>query len=523
MRSYIIQERIEEHCRQHPAKTMVIDDDGAMTYGEFASEANSLACALQQLGVNSGQHVGLVLHNSRRFVVSYYAAIFAGAVPALISPALVGRELEHAVNLADVKAVIVDDGCETKFDEVRPRLVTESFISVGKAGKNEWIAYDDLVSIGGQPLSHSWSPEDVAAIHFTSGTTGTPKAVMLTNYNIIRTSELKAQTCRSRPESIMHSGPPLYHVAGANSVMNVGLTVLGATLVLSKTFDARKTAQMIAQYRVTFTWMVPPMFVWLLEVLEVEHFDLSSLESCLYAAMPMPDDVVVRLKRILPQASLCYSYGQTENSAFATCLVDEFVWSKVGSVGRPQPFTEIRVIDSQGRDAPQRTEGQILVKCPGIMHGYYKDQEATCEVLCDGWLRSGDMGYLDEDGFLYVVGRQTEMINRGGVKIAPAEVEEILLQHPAVAQVAVVGYPHRYLGEGVKAVVVLKEKSSVQPEDLAEFVKQRMAHYKVPKIFEFRADLPRNSLGKVQKHLLRQETSSSQLQLGKIRSQKGTE
>jgi acyl-coenzyme A synthetase/AMP-(fatty) acid ligase len=301
--------------------------------------------------------------------------------------------------------------------------------------------------------------------------------------------------------SILYCSPPLYHVAAWSSIVHVALLVAGGAVAVTRRREPAWVADLLAARRVTFMWTVPTTYLLLLDLPDLAARDLSALEACLFAAMSMPREGIERLQAALPHVRLITTYGQTEAGA-GTILQGEELLRRPGSVGRPLPGNDMRVVDAAGRDCPPTTVGDILLHGPGRMLGYYKEPGATAAILRDGWVQTGDTGYIDTEGYLYVLGRAAETINCGGVMISPTEVEEALVRHPAVREAAVIGLPDPYYGQTVAAAVTTQAGVSVQTADLQAHCRTLLAPYKVPARVAIVSALPRNALGKVQKQLV---------------------
>jgi long-chain acyl-CoA synthetase len=354
----------------------------------------------------------------------------------------------------------------------------------------------------GAPSLVRVDPSGVAAMHYTSGTTGRAKGVLLSHRAILATADVKAPAYRLHPGSVVFSAPPLHHAAAMNSAVHQALLAAGSAVALTRRLEPAAVADLLTARRVTFTWMVATLYLWLLDLPDLAARDLAALEACLFAAMPMPGEAIHRLQAALPHVRLIQNYGQTENAPMCSSIAGEDLLARPGSVGRPLPGNRVRIVDAAGHDCPAGVPGDVLHQGPSLMLGYYRDPAATTAALQDGWLRTGDAGYVDAAGYLYLLGRTSEVINRGGVKISPPEVEAVLLRHPAVREAAVMGQPDPYYGEIVAAAVVLRPNVTATPADLQAHCRALIAHHKVPSRIAIVPGLPRNVMGKVQKHLL---------------------
>jgi long-chain acyl-CoA synthetase len=317
-------------------------------------------------------------------------------------------------------------------------------------------------------------------------------------WNELATADVKAAAYGVHAGSVLYCSPPLNHATAWSSVVHVALLAAGGAVALTRRREPAWVADLLAARRVSLMWTVPTTYLLLLDLPDLATRDLSALETCLFAGMPMPREGIERLHAALPHVRLIALYGQTEANG-GTMIQGEELLSRPGSVGRPLPGKEVRIVAAGGRDCPPGTAGDILLRGPGTMLGYYKDPDGTAAVLRDGWLRTGDVGYLDADGYLYVLGRAEEMINCGGEKISPAEVENALLRHPAVREAAVVGLPDAVYGQRVVAVVALREGLAATAAELQDHCRALIAFQKVPAHIAIVPALPRNAMGKVER------------------------
>jgi acyl-CoA synthetase (AMP-forming)/AMP-acid ligase II len=511
-----VDDRFRAQAAAHPQRAAILDDAGRVSYGALDAAVERLAAALQRRGVAPGAHVALLLDNGRDFLLAYFAVVRAAAVPVPFHPRLAGDALAALLTHCDSVAVIAEADSAPAVDAVRPELPARLYVAAAPDDAADWTAagnkhstapdgWESLVALAREPghaePAHP-DPEGVAALHYTSGTTGQPKGVLLSHRALLATADVKALAYGLHAGSVVFVAPPLHHCAGMNSAVHQTLLAAGGAVALTRRLEPAWVADLLVARRVTFTWMVPTLYLWILDLPDFAARDWSALDACLFSAMPMPREAILRLRGALPGARLLQNYGQTENTPMCTSITDVDMLARPGSVGRPLPGNAVRVVDAAGADCPPDTPGDVLHRGPGLMLGYYQDPAATAAALRDGWLRTGDVGYLDADGYLYLLGRATEVINRGGVKISPPEIEEALLRHPAVREAAVLGQPDPYYGQTVAAVVALRDGMAATADELQAHCRALIAHHKVPSAVTFVDALPRNHVGKVQKHLL---------------------
>ncbi|MEM4155313.1 MAG: long-chain fatty acid--CoA ligase [Archaeoglobaceae archaeon] len=351
--------------------------------------------------------------------------------------------------------------------------------------------------------------EDVAMLQYTGGTTGTPKGVMLTHYNLVVNAYQAREWDPKASQSDVGIGLlPVFHVYGM-TMLNAGILVGGMVIPVPDPRNYELALQLIQNFRVTTFTAVPTMFVGMMEVLERQKFDLSSLRVCTSGAAPLPLEVKERWER-MTGVRIAEGYGLSEASPVTHCN-PLYGLIKPGSIGVPYPDTLAVVVDEEGNVLPPRQVGELAVYGPQVMKGYWKMESETRNVLINGWLLTGDLAKFDEDGYFYIVDRKKDMIIAGGYNVYPREVEEVLYEHPAVLEAAVIGIPDPYRGETVKAFVQLKPEymGKVREEDIISFCRERLAPYKVPKLVEFRDQLPKTLVGKILRRALREEENKS--------------
>jgi acyl-CoA synthetase (AMP-forming)/AMP-acid ligase II len=483
----------------------------SLTFAEWDRESNRFARGLAEHGVAKGERVSIYLPNEQvlRWIVVYAAVHKAGAVAVPTNTRLSARELVTILGHAEVRAVVTSDALLRVALEVGEGVPSAKLIVSTDGDGPGVVAYDDVAADDESDFQVPVGDDDLADIMYTSGTTGLPKGVAVRHRNI-------AMIPNNEPvwsaAGWLH-GAPLFTFAGITFIFNpmkMGL----AGLYLPK-FDAGRWLEIVEQERPMMAFVVPAMAELLVVHPEFETRDLSSILAMSIGSAPLAPATLMRLQERLPEASVSNSYGMTEaGPAFIVMPKDE-VTKRVGSIGKPIPPMEIKVVDDDGAEVAAGTVGELLTRLPGRQREYYRDDEATGATwTADGWLRSGDLAHLDTDGFIYIVGRKKDMIIRGGNNIYATDVEAVILEHPHVQEAAVVGVPHTVLGEDVAAYVVVRAGLSLSDDELRDFCSQRLADYKRPRRITFVDELPRNATGKVMKHLLKDEVAPTTVQSG---------
>jgi acyl-CoA synthetase (AMP-forming)/AMP-acid ligase II len=476
-----------------------------VTFTEWDERSNRVARGLVERGVAKGDRVSVYLPNEEvlRWIVVYAAVHKAGAVAVPTNTRLSVRELVAILGHAEVSAIVTSAELLPTALEVRDAVPSAKLVvSIGGDLSGAVVAYDELLASDPAEIQIPVDDEDLADIMYTSGTTGLPKGVAVRHRNV-------AMIPNSDPawtgSGWLH-GAPLFTFAGISFIFNpmkMGL----AGLYLPK-FDAGRWLEIVEQERPMMAFLVPAMAELLVAHPDFGTRDLTSLVAVSIGSAPLAPATLLQLQERLPQATVSNSYGMTEaGPAFIVMPKDE-VTKRIGSVGKPIGPMEVKVVDDELATVANRTVGELLTRMPGRQREYYRDDEATNATWTeDGWLRSGDLAYLDEDGFIYIVGRKKDMIIRGGNNIYATDVEAVILEHPDVREAAVIGVPHQVLGEDVGAFVVLREGAALTEDELKEFCVDRLADYKRPRQVTFVAELPRNATGKVMKHVLREHVS----------------
>lgn len=466
-----------------------------LTFAEWEDASNRLARWLVAQGVEKGDRVALHLppEEGHRFVVAYAAVHKAGAVAVPTSTRLVTRELAYVLGHAG--AVVAISGASTTpvLAAARDELpALRHLVTTGDA-RDGLIAWADATHADGSAFQVPVTGDDMADLMYTSGTTGRPKGVVVRHRNAALVPNGKPNWTGA---GWLHASP-MFTFAGIASVYNP--MKLGMRLLYLPRFDVDRWFDAVEQRRPSATFLVPAMVELLMASDRFESADLSSITMCPVGSAPIAPPTLARLQERLPKAMVSNSWGMTEAGPAFCFMPPEEQAKRVGSVGKPMPPTEFRIVDEDGKTLAPHEIGELLIKNPGREREYFNDPDATAATWRDGWLHSGDLAYLDEDGFLYIVGRQKDVIIRGGNNVHAGDVEAVLYEHPAVQEAAVAGVPHDVLGEDVAAWVVARPGATVDADELRAFCAERLSDYKVPRRWTFLDALPRNPTGKVVK------------------------
>ena len=476
-----------------------------ISYGHLWHEVCALAAFLKERGLGREARVAILLENSPEYVAAYYGTLMAGGIAVGLSTATKARDLVNWLAHSGASWVIVD-AQHPELDEVmgaaNPML---QFIGVG--GDRPLIKplarWDDIMATAEvRPYSFDrLEPEQRAAIIYTSGTTGRPKGVTLSHRNLASNVESILAYLELTPEDRCLNVLPFYYSYGA-SVLHVHLAV-GATLVLenSLVYVHNVVGQMSVE-RITGFSGVPSTYALILSRVQLHTYDLSCLRYMTQAGGAMAPAHIKRLKEQIPHVRFFVMYGQTEATARLAYLPPEKLEQKLGSAGIAIPNVRLEIRDGKGKEVPRGTVGEIYAHGPNIMAGYWNDSQATAEAIRDGWLRTGDIAYMDEEGYIFIQGRGSDIIKSGGHRINPVDIEETIAEIAEVGEVAVVGVDDEILGQTIKAIVVLRPGAGVSATEIKTHCLRRLPAYKIPKYVEFNAQLPRTATGKIRRFLL---------------------
>jgi long-chain acyl-CoA synthetase len=476
-----------EEASDRPAVKL---DDLVLSYAFLDAGVQRAAGLLRERGVEAGDRVGMQLPNVPYFPVVYFGALRLGAVVVPMNPLLKAREVGYHLADSGAKALIAWHGFAEAAEGGASEAGAELVLVTPGEFEQTLGAADPVEEIADR------EDDDPAVIIYTSGTTGTPKGATLTHSNLAAGAETARDLVNAGPETVTLATLPLFHVFGMNSVMNTSIRARGLMTLLPR-FDPKKTLEIIERDAVTTFAGVPTMFGALLHHDGRERFDVSSLDLCVSGGSAMPVEVLRGFDDAFGTKVL-EGYGLSETTGMGSFNLPDRE-RKPGSIGVPIGGTEFRLVDDDGNDVPAGEPGEIVMRGPFVMRGYWERDDATRETMRDGWFHTGDMATADDDGYYFIVDRKKELIIRGGYNVYPREIEEVLYEHPAVREAAVIGVADDSLGEEVGAAVALKEGEEASAEEIRDFAKQRVAAYKYPRRVWFVDELPKGPTGKVLK------------------------
>ncbi len=525
-----LQSYLKDVTKEFPNKKAIHFLGKELTYAELYESSLKFANYLKQIGLEKGDRVAIMLPNCPQGVIAYYGTLFAGGVVVQTNPLYMEREIEYQMNDSGSKIIITLDILYPRVSKVKAQTCLEHIIVTGikdflpfpknmiypfiqkkqygivvkveHQGENHLLT-EILKSSEANEIELDVNPEeDIALLQYTGGTTGFPKGVMLTHRNLVANTLMCTAwmyNCKRGEESVLGI-LPFFHVYGMTTVMNLSIMQAYKMVLLPK-FDATDTLKTIQKFKPTLFPGAPTIYIALLNHPDIKKYDLSSVQACISGSAPLPVEVQEQFEEVTG-GKVVEGYGLSEASPVTH---SNFLWGKrvSGSIGLPWPDTDVKIIDMQtGEEAEVKQIGEVIIRGPQVMKGYWNRPEETEATLKEGWLLTGDLGYMDEDGYFYIVDRKKDMIIAGGYNIYPREIEEVLYEHDKIQEVVVAGIPDPYRGETVKAYVVVKEGKTITEAELDEFARKHLAAYKVPRKYEFRKELPKTAVGKILRRAL---------------------
>jgi long-chain acyl-CoA synthetase len=503
---------------QHGKAIAIHHGDQQITYREFYTMVEISARKLVSLGVQKGDRVAVVMLNSPEYLELFYSTAFPGALIVPLNTRWHLKEIVFTLLDSGSKILFVDERFASLVPEIRAAVPALEHVVLAGAGVIpqgviDWNSYtaSNAADLSAFPEPHE---DDLVALFYTSGTTGGPKGAMLSHRNMYTNSihTMIAPMGIAPDWKYLHSAP-MFHLADAGGIH--GLTLSGATHSFIPAFDPEETLRAIERYRINSLVLVPTMINMVANCPSFDHYDISSLKRVLYGASPMPLPVLRLAMEKMP-CEFVQGYGMTEVSAILTLLAFEDhklddtdrQFAPVKSAGKAVAYVEVRVVDEHDHDVPTGQVGEVIARGPNVMKGYWNRPEISAEVLRGGWMHTGDLGALDDEGFLYILDRKKDMIKTGSENVYSPEVESVLCAHPAVLEAAIIGIQHETWGETIRAVTVLRPGTSLTEATMIEWCREHLTRFKCPTSVVFTDTLPKGGTGKVQKNILRERFGS---------------
>ncbi len=504
----------DQTVKQHGNRTAVHFYETEISYRQLQVLTRRVAGALKRIGIRKGDRIGLMLTNCPQYVAAFYGILRCGAVVVQVNPMYTEREIEFVLQDSGADVLIVLSNLYPRvknmdlFSQLKKVIVVKSDQFISMEISENSVLWDELLDGATMAADELIDPEqDVAVFQYTGGTTGRSKGAMLTHFNLV-TNVLQLND-HSRGNALSEADKiliaiPLFHVYGMTCAMNLGF-LNGSTVILLPRFEPLEVLQTIKRHRPTCFPGVPTMYVALNSFPKAEQYGIDSIRICNSGSAPIPVDLIRSFEK-KTGASMYEGYGLSEASP-TTHNTPRTGQKKPGSVGIPLPGTEARIVDLEKgtKTLPIGEAGELVIRGPQVMKGYWNMSKETRQAIRDGWLFTGDIARMDEEGFFYIVDRKKDLIIASGYNIYPREIEEVLYTHPAVLEAAVVGVADSYRGETVKAFIVLKSEAQVSSEEIKQFCRNYLASFKVPRHIEFRASLPKTAVGKILRRVLAKE------------------
>ena len=503
-----LNELIEFSIQNFNEKKAFVFQTNEIRFNEFGFLIKKAAKGLFDRGVRKGDRVALFLRNCMEVPIILFAAVRIGAIPTFLNAFHKGEDVFHGLSDCEPKALVVEGYLYPDIEKQanRVRSIKDTYIvgeiKQGLTGRTSILPFDGLFAEG--DAREDSNENDIAAIIYTAGTEGKPKGAMLSHRNIMRDLFDRVSMVKISSEIKTLIFAPFFHIAG---FINLLLSIYRGNTSYVIPFKAEEALKLIHTEKIGFVIGVPAVYKLMFLREDFEKYDLSSLKVVGLGGAPATPEFVDRLFKTFPQALIYNGYGQAELTGGGIMNKGEDLRKRPDSVGKIVSGHELRIVNEDGNSFPPRKVGEVAVRGDCVFKGYWKMPEATSQKIRDGWLYAGDLGWLDEDGFLYLVGRKSDMFIRGGENIYPQEVENCLESHPSIEEAAVIGVPDEVMGEETKAFVYLKKDAKITEKELQDFCHSRIARYKVPKYIEFVKDIPHVAAGKIDRKLLRKKTS----------------
>ncbi len=529
-----LQANLQESARKYPGATATIFLDAKLSYAQLNALADGFAAALQQLGVKKGDRVAIYTLNCPQFIIGYYGTLRAGGIVVPFNPLYAAREVEHQLKDSGAETMLVLSAFYPIVKQVRARTALKRVIVTNvkeylppltkllftlfkeKKGGHRVDISDDpdtywfqgmLSKARANPTPVEVQPSDTACLLYTGGTTGVPKGAELTHANLMANAVMCRHWVHDAREAkeVTMTALPLYHSYAMTTCMNQSVYLAGAMLLIPDPRDVPGLMKNVNRHHPTLFPGVPTMYVAFNNFPGIEKYDVSSIRACISGAAGLPVEVQKQFQE-LTGARLVEGYGLSEASP-VTHANPIYGQNKIGTIGLPWPDTEAKIVDLEtgSKELPVGEIGELIIRGPQVMKGYWNMPEETAIALREGWLYTGDIARMDEDGYFQIVDRKKDMIIAGGFNIYPRDVEKVLYEHPKVMEAVVAGIPDPYRGETVKAYIILKEGETATAEEIIQFCKDKIAKYKVPTAVEFRAELPKTIVGKILRRILVEE------------------
>ncbi|WP_153731768.1 long-chain-fatty-acid--CoA ligase [Sporosarcina obsidiansis] len=492
---------LERTTNKYPERTAIIFNDEFCNYSTLKTSVDKLAGTWQEIGLKKGDRIGLMMSNHPLYIVSYYAAHALGLIVVQVNPLYTFRELIRISENSQMQYIVYDKTASPTVQAVKKLYEFTQCFSIEK--EEGFMSLDSLIENGVEirTIEEIYPNEDIAVIQYTGGTGGDMKGVMLTHSNLTSnvSQGYEMYGIENAKEAVVLTATPLYHVYAMTSAMNLSI-FMGASILLIAKFDVQIVLDSIRKYKPSFFPGVPKMYSAFINFQNIQRYDLSCLKYCTCGSAPLPIEVIKRFKE-LSGVMIAEGFGLSEASPTTH---RNPVWGKqkVGSIGVPIRDTDCKIIDEDDYELGPNVVGELLIKGPQIMKGYWNNEIETKKALQNEWLHTGDLAMMDEEGYFFIVGRKKELIIINGFNIYPQEVEEVLYEYPDIQEVAVIGIVRDNSEEVIKAFIVPKTGVTLDLEVIKQFCCQKLAPYKVPKLFVIIKELPRNTVGKILKRLL---------------------